>query len=128
MAGIGNTLVVHVTDNGFPSDHSTLMFALGTGLILTGAARTAGLSVCLVGLGVAWARIYLGVHFPIDVLTGMLVGTVAGWLAPWLAPPIDRYFLPIAERLYEFLLATLRLPTVLFPRRGQPTTTSRRAP
>ena len=128
MAGIGNTLVAHIADNGFPSDHSTLMFALGTGLILTRAARAPGFAVCLVGLGVAWARVYLGVHFPIDVLTGILVGTAAGWLARWLEPSIGRYFLPLAERLYEFLLATLQLPAALFPRRGQPTTTQRRAP
>lgn len=128
MAGIGNTLVAHIADNGFPSDHSTLIFALGTGLLLTRAARTAGLSVCLVGLGVAWARVYLGVHFPIDVVAGMLVGTAAGWLARWVEPSVARYFLPSAEKMYEFLLATLRLPAAIFPRRVQPTITSRRAP
>lgn len=128
MVGIGNTLVVHIADNGFPSDHSTLMFALGTGLILTRAARIAGLFVCMIGLGVAWARVYLGVHFPIDVLTGILVGAAAGWLACRLEPSIARYFLPWAERLYEFLLATLRLPAVVFPRRVQPTMKSRPAP
>lgn len=29
---------------------------------------------------VAYSRIYLGVHFPLDVLTGMLVGLIFGWL------------------------------------------------
>ncbi len=29
---------------------------------------------------VAYSRIYLGVHFPLDILTGMLVGLFFGWL------------------------------------------------
>jgi len=116
MAGIGHTLLAHAADNGFPSDHSTLMFALGSGLVLTGAARTAGAAICLLGLGVAWARVYLGVHFPIDVLTGIPVGVAAGWLARLIQPLLGRHALPPAERVYGCILATLRLPATMFPR------------
>ena len=118
-AGIGHTLLAHAADNGFPSDHSTLMFALGTGLLLTGAARAAGAAVCVLGLGVAWARVYLGVHFPVDVLTGIPVGAAAGWLARQIQPPLRRHMLPPVERLYGRILAALRLPASVFPRGGQ---------
>lgn len=118
VAGIGHTLIDHIPDNGFPSDHSTLMFALGTGLVLTGAARGAGLAVCVLGLGVGWARVYLGVHFPVDVLTGFAVGTAAGCAARLIQPPINRHVLPPIERLYRFLLAALHLPAAMFPRNG----------
>jgi undecaprenyl-diphosphatase len=116
MAGIGHSLLAHRTDTGFPSDHSTLMFALGTGLMLTGAARAAGAAVCVLGLGVGWARVYLGVHFPIDVLTGIPVGAAAGGLARLIQPLLRRHALPPAERLYGFTLAALRLPAAVFPR------------
>ena len=116
MAGIGHTLIDHIPDNGFPSDHSTLMFAVGTGLMLTGAARVTGLAVCLLGFGVGWARVYLGVHFPIDVLTGIAVGTAAGWAARLIQPVLNRHVLPPIERLYRFLLAALHLPAAIFPR------------
>jgi len=116
MAGIGHTLLAHAADNGFPSDHSTLMFALGTGLVLTRAARMAGVVVCALGLGVAWARVYLGVHFPVDVLTGIPVGAASGWLARLIQSPLRRYALPPAERLYGCVLATLCLPAAVFPR------------
>lgn len=29
---------------------------------------------------VAYSRIYIGVHFPLDVLTGIVIGTIFGWL------------------------------------------------
>lgn len=116
MAGIGHTLVAHAADNGFPSDHSTLMFALGIGLILTGAARGAGVMVCLLGLGVAWARVFLGVHFPIDVLTGIPVGLAAGVVACYIKPLFRWHVLPPAQSLYDGALAALRLPAAVFPR------------
>ena len=118
MVGIGHTLLDHAADNGFPSDHSTLMFAQGTGLVLTGAARVAGVAVGLAGLGVAWARVYLGVHFPVDVLTGILVGGVAGWVARLIQPLLHRHALPLLERLYGLILTALGLPPAIFPRSG----------
>lgn len=118
MAGIGHTLLAHAADNGFPSDHSTLMFALGTGLMLTGAARSVGAVVCLLGLGVAWARVYLGVHFPIDVLMGVPVGLLAGLVARGIEPPVRLYILPPAQALYVRAVEVLRLPSALFPRNG----------
>ncbi|MBA4746091.1 MAG: phosphatase PAP2 family protein [Muricauda sp.] len=32
----------------------------------------------------AMSRIYVGVHFPIDILVGMVVGLLSGWLFYWL--------------------------------------------
>ncbi len=44
MAGIGHTWLDHVADNGFPSDHATMAWSLGLGLVLTGASRRWGWS------------------------------------------------------------------------------------
>lgn len=119
MVGIGHSFLAHAADNGFPSDHSTLMFALGTGLMLTGAARTLGAVVCLLGFGVAWARVYLGVHFPVDVLVGIPVGLAAGSLAWSLEPVVRRRALAPAQALYDKAADLLRLPSQVFPRDGR---------
>ncbi|WP_221348346.1 phosphatase PAP2 family protein [Streptomyces beigongshangae] len=61
------------SDYSFVSDHSTLMMAMAVGLFL--ANRKLG----LVGIGLAllggFCRVYMGVHYPTDVVGGFALGT-----------------------------------------------------
>jgi len=107
MAGVGHTWLDHVADNGFPSDHATLAWSLGLGLILTGASRFWGVAACLIGVAVGWARVYLGVHFPLDVLASIPAGLVAAAAACLLLHPARRWITPAAERLYDGALGRL---------------------
>lgn len=113
---IGHTLVAHVADNGFPSDHATLVWTLGTGLLLTHAAPRWGLAVLLYGLAVAWSRIWLGVHFPADMAGSAGVGLLCGILARAATPAVAILVIPYADRAYGTALRILRLPPALFPR------------
>lgn len=123
MNGVGHTLLAHAPDNSFPSDHATFLWSVGLGLIVTGAAPTAGWIVCAIGVIVAWARIYLGVHFPIDMVGSLLVGAAAAALARLATPPVEHGVRPGIERIYEAALGLLHLSPALFPRR---ITTTRR--
>lgn len=71
-------------DLSYPSGHTTMAFNLATllalGLSLAWPAR-AGLYV-LAGL-VGYSRLYLGVHYPLDVLSGAFMGT--GWGMVWVS-------------------------------------------
>ena len=107
MAGVGHTWLDHVADNGFPSDHATLAWSLGLGLALTGASRRWGTAACLVGLATGWARVYLGVHFPLDVLASMPAGLLAAGSACILLPPVRRWVAPLAEHAYDVALGHL---------------------
>ena len=117
--GLGHTLVEHAADNAFPSDHGTFLWSLGFSLILAVAADAWGVAVLLAGMLVAWARIYLGVHYPIDMATSLLVSIVGAMLSLALVPVAERFLLPPSEALYLRGLELLHLPRKLFPREGR---------
>ena len=90
-------------DGSFPSDHATLAGATLVGLLLVD--RRLGLAGAAAGLLLAAARVYVGAHYPGDVLAGLVVGGVVAGLG-WLA--IRRPLTALVE-----LLARTRLRRVL---------------
>jgi undecaprenyl-diphosphatase len=62
--------------NGFPSNHAANAAAAAAALGVF-FARSLWVTVP-VALLVAWSRVYVGVHYPGDVLAGLLVGAFAG--------------------------------------------------
>lgn len=74
-SGLGLNLMQHVPENSFPSDHATLVFAIGVTLLLS-PWRRAGLALLLLGVGVGWGRVYLGAHYPFDILAGAVLGSL----------------------------------------------------
>lgn len=80
MVNMGHTFLRHVADSSFPSDHLTLIWSVSFCLIMRKHFRPAGIAVALTGLPVAWARIYLGVHFPLDMVGAALVAVMSAWL------------------------------------------------
>ncbi|WP_295762651.1 undecaprenyl-diphosphatase [Undibacterium sp.] len=80
MIGLGHTLIPHVADSSFPSDHLTLWWAVAFNLSLQRRARILGVALVLLGVPIAWARIYLGVHFPFDMLGAIAVAALCAWL------------------------------------------------
>lgn len=79
-----NTVMHHVTDcgglYGFASSHASTSFALAVawfGLLRNKVPQMAFLFVW--ALVYAYSRIYVGVHYPLDILVGGLVGALLGF-------------------------------------------------
>jgi undecaprenyl-diphosphatase len=78
MAGVGHTFMHHAPDSSFPSDHATIMFTVALALMASAApsARRLGRLVMPVALVVAWSRVFLGVHYPMDMIGALAVSVV----------------------------------------------------
>jgi undecaprenyl-diphosphatase len=64
--------------NSFPSGHTATSFAAAT--ILSAFVPRAAPAFYLLALAIGWSRIYVGVHWPLDVVGGGLIGLVTALL------------------------------------------------
>lgn len=64
----------------FPSAHATNHFAIAVsfGILLLGVSRWILLLGILWAALVSYAQVYVGVHYPVDILVGALLGSVIG--------------------------------------------------
>ena len=63
----------------FPSGHSTVAFAIATAAVATNPVL-GGVETMLAAL-IATSRIYLGAHYPVDVLAGIVLGVACGLMS-----------------------------------------------
>ena len=73
-------LVDKQSDYSFPSGHSCAAFAAAT-VCWKMLPRPYGGSILLLAALMSFSRLYVGVHYPSDVLGGILIGTAAGFAA-----------------------------------------------
>jgi len=87
-ASLLDPLAPETGSNSFPSGHTCLAVALAFALyfLLRGTrwARISAWAGALVAVVVAWSRIYIGVHYPTDVLASFLVTGAAMLAFTWL--------------------------------------------
>jgi Undecaprenyl-diphosphatase (EC 3.6.1.27) len=104
MIGLGHNWMLHAPDSSFPSDHMTVFACMGLTLLLDGLSGW-GVVILLTGLSVAWARVFLGVHFPLDMVGAVIVSCLvySGFSPIWRR--IGRPVTDSAERYYRSLMA-----------------------
>ena len=84
-------LVPHAPDSSFPSDHAILAFAVT--VVLATVNRTLGAWLAAFGVLVLVSRVFVGAHYPTDVLGGAAVGALGAWTTLRVAriPSVDSW-------------------------------------
>lgn len=85
VAGDVNLLFQHLSNSSFPSFHTTALFAASFFLYTkklqnTGMWRSVGCVFLGISFLVALSRIIAGVHWPTDILAGIVLGGLCGWV------------------------------------------------
>jgi len=99
------------TSYGLPSGHAQNSVVLWGYLAYRIRRWWATLGAVVLILGISFSRIFLGVHFPTDVLGGWIVGAVILALFVWLEDPIARWLKsrPLGMRLVVVALGSISL-------------------
>lgn len=79
------------TGNSFPSGHTSIAFATATSLALEYKKWYVVVPAYVWAAGVGYSRLYLGEHYPTDVLAGAAVGAGSAWLSHWLTKKIFKH-------------------------------------
>jgi len=69
---VGRTLIYHAPNGSFPSDHMFIFSSIAFSYLFS-AQRKLGIFLLIMAWLVAWSRVYLGVHFPLDMLGAFLL-------------------------------------------------------
>lgn len=112
-ASLPNTLLLvgRSADYGFPSDHAVMAGAVAAGLCYVD--RRLGVTAWAAAVLLAFARVYVGAHYPHDVVVGLVVGAAVVVLGQLIARPILTWLLTrlACTPLRRLLLAGRREPT-----------------
>ena len=76
-------LIAKPTDFSFPSGHTTASFAVAL-VMFRMLPKKIGIPAVVLAALVAFSRLYLGVHYPTDVLVGFLVALMGSTVAVWI--------------------------------------------
>ena len=76
-------MITKPKDFSFPSGHTTASFAVALVMLRMLPKKFGIPAVVLAALG-AFSRLYLGVHYPTDVLTGFVIALVGSMLSVWI--------------------------------------------
>ena len=72
-------LIPYPSDYSFPSGHTAVSFAAASALYFAGEKYLWKAALVLAAF-IAFSRMYLYVHYPTDVLGGIIFGCLSGWL------------------------------------------------
>jgi membrane-associated phospholipid phosphatase len=96
-------LIGRSTDPAFPSDHGTMAGAVAAAVLLSTwragerrGARLLGIVTVALAVLLCVDRVYVGAHYPLDVVAGLLVGAV---VVTVVLLPLGRLTRPVVHRL-----------------------------
>ena len=86
-------------DTSFPSDHATLGFAIG--VMVWRYNKRAGVALLVLAAVMAFARVFVGAHYPGDVLGGAVLGGVTSFALGVVCEkePVQKWL----ERIFQIL-------------------------
>jgi len=81
--------IEHSTESSFPSGHTTFLFALAT--VIYFFNKKSGIAFFILSFLVGLGRVFVGIHYPFDILGGIIIGVLSAiFVKILLKKPFDK--------------------------------------
>ena len=87
-------------DYSFPSGHATNSLACAW-VLFRKTPKKYGVPALILAILISLSRLYVGIHYPTDVLGGVVIGICSAVLAMWLVPRMEKKFPDLTEKVYK---------------------------
>ena len=87
---------------GFVSSHATNSFGLAVLTSLLFRYRWYTVFIVFWAVLNSYSRVYMGVHYPGDILGGLILGSLIGWFVYWLYKKVAVFFMPLHDDMPPF--------------------------
>lgn len=77
MVPTGTLLITHAAESSFPSDHATIMFSVSLMLLTFSYLKRSGAVFFILAFVSGLARVFAGLHFPMDMAGSLLVASIS---------------------------------------------------
>lgn len=102
------TILENDPENAFPSNHAAAIFGFAAGTVVVRYRRFAAVAT-IVAIMIGVARVYTGLHFPVDIAGGAAAALIAGVVLLSLQPYVEA-LAAIAIEIDDRLRETIGLP------------------
>jgi len=103
-AGGVKEIIFHRPTYSFPSDHAAALFAIAFSFWLSGYKKLS-ISLFIMATAISFFRISTAIHWPTDIIGGIIVGLFAAWLIDLFDRPLDIFYNLILKILRVIRLA-----------------------
>ncbi|MDU0810899.1 MAG: phosphatase PAP2 family protein [Burkholderia sp.] len=102
-------LLTHIPPyNSFPSDHMTFAWSIAFSLLICSTTRALGAVMTIIGVAIGWARIYIGAHWPFDIVGGILVGMLGALIVHLYMKSVIILLSRIGEKVHETIIKSFK--------------------
>lgn len=112
MIPTGTLLIPYAPETSFPSDHATIMFSIALMFLSFKDLKRSGAILLIFSFISGLARIYAGLHFPMDIAGSLIVALISVrmlLISKNYLIPINRLLIVSFEKYYEkFLRGNVR--------------------